>query len=193
MEISLKTEGYLHVFFKEIPKTIYQEKRKILEISVDKSSSALIKAFSDIKKIDTISFQWRKSGELKIIDSKHEQSKRGDDAYLRVGLIISGEAPFIPNFVSPWINKVSDYLKLPSDRMIHLIPGSINHPGTSWGNPYVKNIKSISVAGKLTKDGWEKVSYSFAESKDIVGIWLQSDGDDTKSKFKSYLKDLTIK
>ena len=119
-------------------------------------------------KVKKLSFLWQKKGELKVKSSDHESSKKGDDAYFRLGLILSGEAPSIPFFAPAWIKKSREVLKLPSDKLLYLTVGSKFPAGKSWESPYSSSISSLSMAS-TEKEGWMHTSQEFAKGIKLSG------------------------
>ena len=72
-----------------------------------------------ITNIKRVQFDWNSKGLLKVEDAVHEASKQGDDAFIRVGLILKSKSDFIDLFGSPqWIRKVAEVLNHSADRVV---------------------------------------------------------------------------
>jgi hypothetical protein len=150
-------------------------------------------AFDDIKQVRSISFQWKANGILNTISAEYEKTRKGDDAWLRVGLLVSGEPEPVPELLLPrWAQQVRRTLKHPSDRMIYLIPGARQEPGKTWKSPFSTSIEMISVGSDALPDGWNQVTYDFPKPQNSVGLWIMADGDNTGSNFISQLRKLVI-
>ena len=186
---SLDPKDYRAVTFKDIAPTVYELSGDSLLMNVKSSASALVHAYKDPRKIWRMHFAWKLEGIVKTNDQKHEQSKKGDDLPLRLGLIVSGAAPTVPFFAPAWIKAVADTLHHPSNRMVYFAAGAKTPPGQKWDSPYASSLENRSVSGTKDSDGWEVIDASF-ETFDVVGLWIMADGDNTDSVFVTKLKGL---
>ena len=192
-ELVLKKDFFQHIHFRRIQPTAVNFENGQIRFDVHKSSSFLLTAFDEIKSVRRVSFQWKADGMLNKSSASQEKTRKGDDAWLRVGLIISGEPDLVPEPLLPrWVIKVRDALKHPSDRMIYLIPDAQHAPGETWRSPFSSNINMISVRSLDGPDGWNQVTHVFSEPQQSVGLWLMADGDNTDSIFHSRLRRLVI-
>lgn len=188
--LSLDPSGYEVITFEGIPATKYETKDGMLIASVDGSSSILMKAFKRIKRVQKVSIQWQSVGAINIKDHKQRITKDGDDAFFRVGLIVSGEAPLIPFFAPAWIKKTRSILKLPSDKMIYLTLGV--DAEKRWKSPYSDSIEAVGMESKAIDNGWMQSDISFASELELVGLWLFADGDNTKSQFVTKIRKINL-
>lgn len=191
-EIPLDEDAWAKITFDDIAPTDYKAQKGILTATVDQSASALIYAFDQPQTVQAAGFQWQNQGTLKVKSAKHEASKVGDDALLRVGVMIAGPKPTIPFFAPAWIKKTASALKQPSDRMIYLTVGSKHKTGKSWSSPYADSIHSVAVASEKAKNSWQTVNHRFKTAQSVVGLWLMADGDNTGSQFQVKLKNLQL-
>lgn len=191
--IVLQDSSFEHIHFRRIQPTVIRFEQDTIIFDVNKSSSFLLLAFNEIKDIRTVSFEWKADGMLNKSSASQERTRKGDDAWLRVGLIISGEPDLIPEPLLPrWVIKARDALKHPSDRMLYLIPDARHPPGETWRSPFSQNIDMVSVESQDGPDGWKQVQHEFAQPQPAVGLWLMADGDNTGSIFNSRLRKLSI-
>lgn len=190
MDVSVK--GLKLVTFSKIAPTLYSDDKDSLKMQVQSSSAFLLLPFAKPKKITGLTFQWKSDGGPKVKDQKHEREKDGDDAPLRIGLLVSGEAPTIPFFASSWIKAVRDHMKLPSDDMIYVAVGTKSPAGATWDSPYSSSIHVVVAADKPLADGWRQAQYQPKTPLEIVGLWIMADGDDTKSQFTTWLRQLSL-
>ncbi|NNL06613.1 MAG: DUF3047 domain-containing protein [Gammaproteobacteria bacterium] len=182
-----------HIHFKRIKPNIVSFDNRVIRFSVNNSASFLLLAFDDIKNVNSVSFQWKAAGNLKKNGEQHERSRKGDDAWLRIGLILEGEPAHVPEPLLPrWMQQVRKTLKYPSNRMVYLVPGALHAPGTSWPSPFSDDVDMVSVSSSAASNGWKQVAHQFAESQRTVGLWIMADGDNTNSVFSSELRHLVI-
>ncbi len=192
-QIVLQESRFEHIHFRRIQPTVIHFEQDTVNFDVKKSSSFLLLAFDEIKDIRTVSFEWQAEGMLNKSTASQEKTRKGDDAWLRVGLVISGEPDLVPEPLLPrWVIKARDVLKHPSDRMVYLIPDARHPPGETWRSPFSPDIDMVSVESRDGPDGWKQVKHEFAQPKPAVGLWLMADGDNTGSIFNSRLRKLSI-
>ncbi len=180
------------IVFDDIAKTSFDKKDHSIHMKVLKSASVLLYPFSNIVKTKAVSFEWKYQGTLKVKSKAHQASKGGDDAILRVGLLVSGKPPLVPFFAPSWIKKTQHILLQPSNKLLYLTVGSEFDPGNIWESPYSSSIQSIAVASKSKADGFLYSSHRFANYKKLVGLWIMADGDNTGSQFTVVLRNLQI-
>jgi hypothetical protein len=189
---SLLDKSITHISFKRITPNYVFAQDNVLNIQVNNSSSFLLLPFKDVRNINKVSFQWRKMGVININDAQQEETRQGDDAYLRVGMILEGKAS-LPNPLSPkWVKKVRETLHHSSDKMIYLVPGSKHENGQRWKSPYSKDVEIIAVGSKTKKYGWNLSEHTFDETLSVVGLWIMADGDNTQSAFTTKLKTIIL-
>ncbi len=188
--LDLDHPGLSHIVFKHIAANNYQYQDGILNITVNQSASFLLLPLSQQTPITSVSFQWKKQGELRSQDAKFEESKEGDDAYLRIGLMLKGEARWLNPLAPKWIKQVKQTMQLPSEKMIYLVAGSKHQAGQQWLSPFSEDIEIIAVDNHNLDDGWIQAQHNFNVPMNVVGIWIMADGDNTGSSFISSLRSL---
>lgn len=192
-QVVLQKNNFEHIHFRRIQPTIVTFNTDTLQFDVNKSASFLLLAFNDIKTVTRVSFEWKASGVLKKNSVEHEKTRKGDDAWLRIGVILSGQPELVPEPLLPrWVKKVRDTLVHPSDKMTYLIPDARHAPGQTWRSPFSANIEMVSVASRHTSNNWQQVAYTFTHPQQTVGLWIMADGDNTASIFRSQLRNLII-
>jgi hypothetical protein len=190
--ISLQADGFEHIQFKKIKASRYTFQDQLLRIDVDESASFLMLPFDAVKKINRVSFEWRSDGMPRLDSAYHEEQRTGDDAVFKLGLLLKAEDSSINPFLPSWMKRVEALLKFPSENMINLVVAAKHAPGEQWPNPYNKRVSSIAIASVEEDQGWMHAGYQFAQPVEVVGIWLMADGDNTHSKFTTYIKNITI-
>lgn len=190
--INLDNKNITHINFKRIKPNHFDIKDNVVTIRVNNSASFLLLSFKEVRKINTVSFEWKKRGVINIKDARQEETRRGDDAYLRIGLIIEGKASFINPLTPRWVKKVRETLHHSSNKIIYIVPGSMHKNGQHWQSPYSKNVEIIAAGSKAQADGWNISEHTFRNTQSVVGLWIMADGDNTRSTFTSRLKALTL-
>jgi hypothetical protein len=174
--------------FEKIRPTEFEFGDKQIAFKVNQSSAALIGVLDPPLMVSKISFEWKSSYQASG-RTEQEMTKAGDDFPLRIGLIIKGKAPMVPFFAPKWIKALKEILKVPSDRMLYLVLGSGQKPGTNWPSPYSDSIENLAVVGGQTADGWIRVDAE-PGALELVGYWLMADGDDRKLSFETQIRNL---
>lgn len=185
-------ENSQEISFSDIPKTIYELQTDGLKFQVKNSSSALIFPFKKIQTISGVKFSWQTIGKLSVKNVEQLQSKKGDDAYIRVGLILHGKAPSIPFFAPSWIKMISKSLMHSSDKIEYLTITNVGKKNLQWVSPYADSISSMQVDVATGDKDQGEVSVEFKAQKKVVGLWIQSDGDNTQSQFKGAISSLQL-
>lgn len=192
-QIILDQDDFEHIHFKRIRPNIVDISDNTIHFEVNKSASFLLLAFDEIRNIQHVSFEWRASGQLNKRNIEHENTRNGDDAWLRVGLIIEGQAADIPEPLLPrWMKQVRKTLRYTSNSMIYLIPGAKHEPGQTWQSPFNSDIDMVSVESISMGDEWKRVVHEFDLPLQTIGLWIMADGDNTASVFNSQLRSLVI-
>ena len=190
--VSLRADNFSHIEFKRIKSSHYVFNNNQLKVAVEGSASFLMKPFDDVELINRVSFKWRSKGVPEIKNALHEESRAGDDAVFKLGLLLSGEDSF-PNLLLPsWMKRVEKNLHHPSNSMIYLVANAKHISGQRWVNPYNKRITMIAANNAVDDKGWKTSSYRFDAPVDVVALWLMSDGDNTDSAFTVHIKDIII-
>ncbi len=189
---TFRLDDFHNITFDKIPSTKYSEKEGVMTAEVASSSSFLLKPFTSIKLVKKIQWRWKVVGDLKVGSYDELRTKIGDDAILRIGLIKSGDAPMVPFFAPAWVNAIQSHMKLPGTEMQYLVVGGPAPSGATWVSPYTSSMSLRQVQSTTDSDGWNLAQQSFSEPMKVVGLWLMSDGDGTKSTFVVSLKDLEL-
>jgi hypothetical protein len=191
--IDLRREAFEHVHFRALPQTVYSTSSgHTLSAEVQKSASFLLKSFDAALQVSRLRLVWRSSIDLSTKTPPSAiKTKNGDDAVLKIGLLLKGVPPFMPIFAPSWIKQVKHFLKVPTDRMIWMIVGSGLPDREEWVSPWNSRIKNVAVAGSLSSDGWY-LSVAEFEPLSLVGLAIMADGDNTSSSFKTDLKELSL-
>ena len=191
-DVNLDVNAFVHVTFKGLKPTIYSNDGPDLIAKAHASASFLLLPFTQIRIVKMVSFVWQGEALSAVKNPTHEATKDGDDAALRIGLILAGDPPLIPYFAPSWLKAVRGVLKLPSNKMIFLVAGARHNPGEIWRNPMSDSIEYVAVGDHSKADGWRTAEVPLQGSKELVGLWIMADGDNTESKFTTRLRNLRL-
>jgi hypothetical protein len=183
-----------HVVFNGLPPTVYDISDGVLHAKVDHSASFMLVPFDHVLPVRSVAWEWQGTGGPGLTSTQHEESKSGDDAQLRIGLVIQGEEPSNFQFLLPvWIKQVRTYLKPETtNAMLLLISGGQHGDGQTWLSPYSDTITHMAVDSTPGPGGWNTSSVTLAETRNVIAVWLMADGDDTGSKFETRLRSLQL-
>lgn len=190
--ISLTAGDFEHIQFRTKTPTAYSYHENGLLIKVDKSASFLMQAFTAVKQVKQVSFEWKSEGLPAIKNAVHESQRQGDDAVFKLGLLIETPDAISDVLLLSWMRRVDSLLKFPSEEMFFLVAGASHAAGQRWVGPYNKRVIMIAMNNAAGERGWFQASYQFSEPVKVVAIWLMADGDDTSSSFTAHIKNIKI-
>jgi len=195
--IPLQEENFEHIEFSRIKSNHHLFHDQQLQINVDGSASFLMQAFSHIRQVHHVIFEWSSDGVPQIKNAEHEEQRQGDDAVFKLGLLLKTADAFPNPFLPPWMKRVETLLNFPSENMIYLVVEAKHSTGERWANPYNKRATMVSIASTNVstdnKRDWKQASYRFDVPVDVVALWLMSDGDNTNSNFTVHIKNIRMK
>ncbi len=193
LSINLHADEQRHIKFKRITPNTLSLSKTGLSIKVNESASFILLPFKKIRHTTGVNFDWRSQGELRIADARTEATREGDDARLRVGLILKGDSqPFFNPLAPEWVKIVNDSLYFPYKNLVYLIAGARHPPASRWINPYNEKVSMISIPSEPLDQGWLKATYRFEAPLAVIGLWIMADGDNTGSTFTTELKNLQL-
>lgn len=192
--ISLTAGDFEHIQFRTKTPTdySYHANDNGLLIKVDNSASFLMQAFTEVKQVTRVSFEWKSNGSPAIKNAVHELQRQGDDAVFKLGLLIETPDSISELFLPSWMRRVDALLKFPSDEMFFLVAGAKHAGGQRWTGPYNRRVTMISMDNVVDSQDWNQASYLFSEPVKVVAIWLMADGDDTVSSFTAHIRNIKI-
>ena len=153
--ISLQADNFEHIQFKKIKPNNHAFENNVLKIDVNDSASLLMLPFDTVKKINKVSFEWRSEGLPLVNDTRHESSKAGDDAVVKIGLLLKADdTPFFNPFTPSWLKRVNELLPFPSENMVYLVANAKHLVGEEWLNPYNARVLMVSISSVKGLDDW---------------------------------------
>ena len=183
---------FFHLTFDDIPATNYQISNNMITANVTKSSSIFFHPFKKIIDVNHVSFEYQSSGNFKKMSPDQEKTKDGDDAPIRIGLILKGDGAMVPFFAPAWIKKTKKELHFDTNKMIYIAGGLQSPPHSNWENPFSDSIMVRTAHCVKRSDSWYQCHSKFKKTQQVIGIWILADGDNTKSSFKTILKNLLL-
>lgn len=185
--------GLQHIEFGRIPANEISISDGAVTLNVMKSASFLMQGFDQVMPVKQIDMSWRSEGGPALRDAGQEKQKAGDDAVVKLGLLLRAEKERFNPFLPRWMKQVREGLSYPSEMMIYLVADSRHDAGQRWANPYNERITMVSMLDVQTGDGWYQSSIEFDEPVDVVAIWLMSDGDNTGSSFVTTVREIILR
>jgi len=187
--------GWEHLEFSNAKRNDVEFTGSGLHISVKESSSPLFFRLKELIAVTGV----RIKGELLGIPNISSQDKEGqgssDDFPLRVGLVSSGEQElnwFQKLFAPRWIKEVSERSQPYSlGRVLFLTVGQTLPVGFKRKHPKSELLEE-EVVLQVSHPGAFEVSWKSPSPINTYALWLQSDGDDTRSSFEVLLKELSL-
>jgi hypothetical protein len=191
-------EGWKNLSYSSIPKHKSVEYKDTgLKIKINKSAMPLIYPFKQSKKIKSLTVTGF-AHSIPKLNKSLQGSKGNDDYILRVGLVLKGKKTlnWFQKSVSPkWVTT-----------LFSLAPKNQGVDKIEFYNIYqdkrLKNISRVHPLGKgLLEDinvyyqaspGKFSFKKEFKNIKDVLAVWISTDGDDTGSKFEIEINEIKI-
>jgi len=184
-------EGWQNLTFRSLPANTVHFASDGLTINVNHSASPLIYPLTKIEMITGFKVDLEVTGELNQSESHWPQ-----DAYLRIGLVATGEKRINRVerlFVAKWIETL--FKLAPKDQGIDkiyfysLYGPAAAQPGEKRILPGSKDL----ILEQLVQSG-ATASFAFTLPKPlpVAALWISTDGDNTKSIFQVKIKQLQI-
>lgn len=195
--VSFSKDKWTKLKYPNIKQNGVEFNKQSMTIIVDKSSSPLIYPFQKPKQLREIEIDADIIGTLKLDNNKLQGVKGNNDFTLRIGLVYQGDKKlgFFKRKLAPaWVKT-----------LFSLIPNNIGVSHVRFFNvfqdkrlendkPYKKKPKFFFHSYDIDqKKGRIKAKIKIPSNKNILGLWINSDGEDTKSKFKVKINKFILK
>ena len=182
-----------HIEFSRIPANLVKIEDGAVTFSVMKSASFLMQGFDRVMPVKQVDMSWRSEGVPAVQDAGKEKQKAGDDAVVKLGLLLKADQERFNPFLPAWMKQVRDKLSYPSEMMIYLVADSRHDAGLRWSNPYNERATMVSMTDEPSGDGWYRSKVAFDEPVEVVAVWLMSDGDNTGSSFVTTVREIVLR
>ena len=190
--------GWESLNFDKIPANKIEHTTEGLLVTVNKSAGPLIyslKKTSNILKVE-VSGQVQEGG-VKLNLPKKQGLKKYDDFPFRLGLVLEGKQTlnwFQRKMAPQWVLKMHSLApKGKGVDRIHFLEVSNSKEliGTKRDH-YLSKYLTEQIVASLKPDGSFVFSTGFNTPLKVIGLWISIDGDDTASKYKVLIKNLTL-
>jgi hypothetical protein len=182
-----------HIEFGRIPANEVTISDGMVTFNVMESASFLMQGFDKVMPVKKVDMSWKSEGVPSLRDAEQEKQKAGDDAVVKLGLLLRAEKERFKPFLPAWMKQVREGLSYPSEMMIYLVADSRHAAGQRWLNPYNERITMVSMLDAQAGDGWYRSSIEFDEPVEVVAIWLMADGDNTGSSFVTTVREIVLR
>ena len=188
--------GWLELKYSSIPANAVSFASNGLSIDIDGSASPLIYPLSKELKVHRVQVHARIEGQITGLKGKKQGQKGADDFTLRLGLVESGSktlSVWQKSFAASWIKKLFSLAPKGSgiEKILFLnVPEDPNLRGSSRVHPLSNLIEERFLAP--ANKGSIRIDYKFKTPLKTVALWLSSDGDDTKSKYRIVISKIKL-
>ncbi len=185
-----------HIQFDKIPANIVTFS-KVLEIEVNESSSFLVFPLGREREVESFEIKGRYLGGLKLPEGSEQGYGKADDFGLKFGFILPGKEKLtgVKKWLAPkWVKNV--YAMAPKDQGLkHLELFAATSQKNMLGKKRVHPASDFfheEYAFELPQSG----EFTFSKKLDAplrtLALWLSSDGDNSKSRFKMEITSLKV-
>ncbi len=164
-----------------------------LKISVNQSASALVYKFDQPQRIAEVEIELTQVGEINY-QGKKIGEKGSDDFPLRLGFVMAGDKRLSwgQSLIAPkWVKEL--YQLAPKDqgldRVSYLVVAQQKPLYTKRFHPFSELLEEEIVG--VMDQGVFKAKLS-VPTGEVLGLWISSDGDDTKSHFSMTINRLNL-
>lgn len=183
--------------YPNIKQNLVEFNQQSMTINVDQSSSPLIYPFDKPGQFKEIKIDADIIGTLNLDNNKLQGVKGNNDFTLRIGLVYQGDKKlgFMKRTVAPaWVKKL--FSLIPKNTGVSHVRffNVFQDKRLESDKPYKKKPKFFfhSYDIEQVNNGKIKAKIKVPSDKKILGLWINSDGDDTKSKFKVKINKLNL-
>ena len=191
-----RAEGWIEWGYRGRPNHTVTHSPSGLTVNVARSAGGLAYRLSAPAVVRRIRATGRIDGAL-AVDPARQGLEGHDDFALRVGLVVRGEKRlgFFERRLAPaWVRNLHD-LAPRGTGISHVHFFNVGAPGADLGRERTHPLNELlreTVATALRGDGSFDLEVTPAETAETLGIWLGTDGDDTRSTFTVRLTSLAF-
>lgn len=167
-----------------------------LEIQVKGSASPLFYDFGQTADLEFVKVEGELGGLPALPDGKTEGEGGADDLPLRFGIVVEGNERlgWLQRLFAPgWLKQLTEIV---SDRNFEgvrfLTIAQRTEPGSTRVHPMSRYLTE-EVVKRMDKPGPFSFEKTYTEPPRMMGLWIQADGDDTRSSFNVALKSVTLR
>ncbi len=196
-EISFHKSKWEVLSYSSIKANTFDFKGQSMTIGIDGSASPLIYPFQSPVSANEISFKAKIEGDIDFKGQKQGE-KGADDFLLRIGLVYEGDQTlnwFQKKVAASWILKLFN-LAPKGTGVSHIHFLNVYSQDALKGQKREHPLSELLIEQMVAKkdpQGFVSVTVPLVKNKKILALWISSDGDDTKAKFKVQLESIVIK
>jgi len=171
--------------------------KQSMTIQVDKSASPIFYKVNQAKAYKEVIIEAQISSTLKLKQSE-QGAKGNDDFSLRIGLVHQGKKHLgfmQKKLASPWIKKLYS-LAPPKIGVSHVEFLTIYQDNRLKNKKISKSSNGMIVENFVVeqpKNGIIKTTLKIPSNKPVLALWINSDGDDTQSRFTVKINKLILR
>ena len=168
-----------------------------LGLEIKGSASPVIFPLPGVKKVKRVRVTGQVYGSLKLEDGAQQGKKGFDDYQVRIGLVLKGTQRlnfFQRKLAADWVVKLFELApkEMGVDHILFLNATHVKaHLGKKREHPLSDLIKE-EVVWLIPEDGKFEWSHEFEQSREVLALWLSSDGDDTQSNYKVQFQKIEL-
>lgn len=196
--ISFSKDKWTQLEYDNVIQNKVEYHNQSITIHVDQSSSPLIYPLGKPAKFKEIEIDAELMGTLKLASNKLQGTKGNNDFTLRIGLVYQGDKKlgFLKRKVAPaWVKKL--FSLVPKNTGVSHVRffNVFQDKRLESDTPYKKKPKFFfhSFDIEQAKNGKIKATIKVPSNKNVLGLWINSDGNDTKSKFNVKINKLILR
>ncbi len=193
--ISLNKDKWEILQYSSIKPNVVDSNKQSLIIRVDESAAPIFYRLKKPKVVNEIVLDAEVMGDLKLNKSK-QGAKGNDDFSLRIGLVYQGEKRlgfFQKQMAAPWVKKL--YSLAPKNIGVSHVEFFTVFQDKRLAN--TKNTSSDLMVDSFVieqpSNGKIQTTIKVPSNKTVMALWVNSDGDDTKSKFAVKINKLMLR
>jgi hypothetical protein len=168
-----------------------------IRIEVNNSASPIIFSFPASREVKGFTIEGEFLGLPKFQRAELQGTKGNDDYPLRFGFILPGEkkmSALESIFAAPWVRRLFQKARKGmgiSHIQFYNVTQDHLQMGRSRQHPKSELLREENFA-LVEKDGAFLYKKNFPLAFDALGVWINVDGDDTKSKFTTILRKINL-
>ncbi len=196
--LDLSNGSWQSLNYQNIPANNVTQLESGLKISVEASASPLIYLFDQAQTIQDVVVRGT-MGDLPNIPAEDNQGDIGaDDFPFRLGLVLSGDKTlsFGQKLISPeWVKTLFSLAPQGTgiDQVMFL--NLTNPEPIDWDmreHPFSNGLFKEIIAGHVNADESFVMRYQLPQEREVLGLWISADGDDTNSAFSLELSEIML-
>jgi len=190
-----KEQGWTDLKFSQSPKNQISFSPSGLQLSVNHSSSPLFYRLEEVLAIKEVRMKFDLLGLPQLSKDRKEGDDSNDDFPLRLGLVLTGDTQlnwFQRLFAPLWLKELSEKSEPHQLKKVLFLTIAQTLPvGTKRFHPKSELLEE-EVVLQVNQPGSFDVTWKSDKPVETYALWIQADGDDTRSSFNTLVKEITL-